>query len=70
MPTRHVYHLVPKNFVGNVLFSLNRLKDTLPETYATQVGKYAGREKILERRIPKLDCLWNDVLHCSSLSLI
>lgn len=65
---QYVYHLIPKNFVGNVLFPLNRLKDSLPETYLSQAAKYAGREKMLERQIPKLNCLWNDVLHCSSLN--
>lgn len=65
---QHVYHLIPKNFVGNDLFPLNRLKDILPETYSAHLAKYVGREKILERQIPKLNCLWNDVLHCSSVN--
>jgi hypothetical protein len=64
---QYVYHLVPKNLSGKILLPLNRLKETLPDAYSFQVEKYAGREKIMERYVPKLNCLWNDVLHCSSI---
>lgn len=33
-----------------------------PELHSKYLEKYRGREEILERRIPLLDCLWNDVV--------
>lgn len=33
-----------------------------PELIDKYLEKYKGREEILERRIPLLDCLWNDVV--------
>jgi hypothetical protein len=30
---------------------------------AARTRKYAGREHVLDVRVPLLDCLWNDVLH-------
>lgn len=50
---------------GNILYPLNVLKEKHPETYACQILKYKGREFLLHRQIPELNCLWNDVLHLS-----
>ncbi|MDX1613091.1 MAG: hypothetical protein R3300_02205 [Candidatus Promineifilaceae bacterium] len=61
----YVYHLVPGNFVGEVLYPLNQLRETYPDLYQSHVKKYQGRERLLTWRIPILDCLWNDVLHFS-----
>ena len=61
----YVYHLVPHNFRGDALYPLNRLKDAQPELYAEHARKYQGRDRLLSRRVPLLDCLWNDVLHFS-----
>lgn len=58
-----IYHIAPKNLQGSIIYPLNGLKDTLPEIYAEEVQKYRGRPQLLERNIPYLDCLWNDVLH-------
>lgn len=57
-----VYHLVPKNITGDVLYPLNMLKTYHPEIYENRVQKYQGREQVIERRIPILNCLWNDVV--------
>jgi hypothetical protein len=57
--------MVPKNFTGSILYSLNQLKTRLPEIYAIQVQKYTGREILMQCKIPLLNCLWNDVLHFS-----
>ncbi len=35
---------------------------TDPTLKAKYLEKYKGRKEILERRIPLLDCLWNDVV--------
>lgn len=53
--------------VGSVLYPLNGLKQHAPAQYAAHAAKYAGRDYMLTRRLPKLDCLWNDVLHCAPI---
>lgn len=63
--TYYLYHRVPKNFVGNILYPLNQLKDIYPEAYEQQFAKYKGREFVTKTKIPILNCLWNDVLHLS-----
>ncbi|MFD2046559.1 group-specific protein [Ornithinibacillus salinisoli] len=62
----YVYHMVPKTMVGEKLFPLNQLKTTQAILYFEYVKKYndhPARRKLLERKIPKLNCLWNDVIH-------
>lgn len=54
--------------VGDTLYPLNRLKEIHPETFDDHAKKYVGREKLMERRLPILDCLWNDVLHLSPIN--
>ena len=61
----YLYHRVPQDQQGTVLEPLNQLKISNSELYKIKAAKYQGREHILERRIPILDCLWNDVLHFS-----
>ena len=62
-----VYHAVPPSMTGDVLFPLNQLRRTMPELYDRQVAKYAGREQVLQFRIPGLGVLWNDALHCAPI---
>jgi hypothetical protein len=62
-----LYHRVPEDMVGDVLYPLNQLKTIYPELYDKKAGKYKGREKVMELRIPVLDCLWNDVLHFTAV---
>ncbi|MCP4913193.1 MAG: hypothetical protein GY909_08735 [Oligoflexia bacterium] len=63
-----LYHFKRKGMVGNTIYPLNVLKDIYPEVYQNQVSKYKGREHLLEKRIPLLDCLWNDVIHLSPIN--
>ncbi|MSR73368.1 hypothetical protein EXS61_02080 [Candidatus Parcubacteria bacterium] len=63
----YLYHSVPKDLKGNILYPLNVLKEKFPEIYKQQFSKYAGREHITKQIIPILDCLWNDVLHFSAV---
>lgn len=63
----YLYHMVPKDQQGTVLEPLNQLKESRPDLYAEKVKKYEGREHVMERTIPILDCLWNDVLHLSPI---
>ena len=63
----YLYHRVPKNMFGTVLYPLNELKNIHPEIYVTQVKKYDGREKLLTTEVPPLKCLWNYVLHFTAI---
>jgi len=64
----YLYHMVPEDMQGDILHPLNSLKDIHPELYLSKVGKYDDRKHILEQFIPTLKCLWNDVLHLSSVN--
>ncbi len=58
----YLYHQVPEKMEGNILYPLNQLRFQMPETYTSHITKYLGRERITERIIPRIECLWNDVL--------
>jgi len=64
----YLYHRVPKNMSGTVLYPLNVLKQTHPEIYATHVKKYDDRQHLLTAEVLPLHCLWNDVLHFTAVS--
>jgi hypothetical protein len=57
-----IYHAVPEPMIGTELIPLNQMQDTMSEIRDKSLEKYEGREAILERKIPLLDCLWNDVV--------
>lgn len=60
----NIYHAVPNNMIGTKLKSLNVLKETNSELYEQYITKYKpNRLILLERIVPKLNCLWNDVIH-------
>lgn len=61
----YIYHRVPAHMTGTTLYPLNSLKVIDADLYNLYREGYRGREKLLKRKIPQLDCLWNDVLHCS-----
>lgn len=63
----YLYHIVPKEVRGNILYPLNVIKEIHPDIYEQQARKYTGREHITLQRIPVLNCLWNDVLHFSAV---
>ena len=58
----YFYHGIPEEMKGNSLIPLNEMMSVDPELRAKYLEKYKGREEILERKIPLLDCLWNDVV--------
>ncbi|MGE7133333.1 group-specific protein [Lysinibacillus xylanilyticus] len=61
----YVYHMIPKKMTGEVLISLNEIKLIHPELYKTYSKKYSDypeRPSLLLKSIPKLNCLWNDVI--------
>ncbi len=62
----YVYHMVPEELKGEYLIPLNELKRAYPNLYDEYMQKYKDhtqREHLLTRKIPKLECLWNDVVH-------
>ena len=62
-----VYHGVPRDMVGDVLYPLNQLERIDARLYEVQRSKYAGREAALDFRVPGLDVLFNDMVHCASI---
>jgi hypothetical protein len=63
--TGYLYHWVPTDLEGHILYPLNQLKSIYPSLYVTKAAHYQNREAVMQARIPLLDCLWNDVLHFS-----
>ncbi|MEC0276153.1 group-specific protein [Peribacillus frigoritolerans] len=66
----YIYHMVPKEMIGDKLISLNDLDKIYPHLYEKYTKKYYDhpeRPKLLKKQIPKLNCLWNDVLHFTPL---
>jgi hypothetical protein len=62
----YVYHRVPRNLRGSILYPLNGMREIFPDLYRDLRKNYASREDIAALRIPPLGyCLWNDVLHLS-----
>jgi hypothetical protein len=61
----YIYHEVPKNIDGTHLISLSEIKKVNNDLYIEYTKKYLpNRLVLLERKIPKLGCFWNDVIHC------
>ena len=58
----YFYHGIPEDMKGSELIPLNKMLEVDPNLRAKYLEKYTGREEILERKIPLLDCLWNDVV--------
>ncbi len=46
---------------------LNELKNIDEAAYTFYAKKYAGREGLMKRRIPSLECVWNDVVFLSAI---
>jgi hypothetical protein len=66
----YVYHRVPSEMKGDILYPLNEIKNMYPEMFEKEARKYEGREHIMNDVIPRLNCLWNDVLHFSPVPII
>jgi hypothetical protein len=66
--SQFVYHFKPQGMIGDFLVPLNNMQETHPDVYAEQMKKYKGSEQMLKQKIPMLNCLWNDVLHLSSIN--
>ena len=53
--------------VGDTVFPLNQLREVAPSLHQAQKAKYAGREAVLDFRLPIVDVAFNDTVHCSSV---
>lgn len=62
-----IYHAVPEQMIGQKLIPLNLMKSVLPEVRNKNIQKYRSRKEILERKVPLLNCLWNDTVQFLSL---
>lgn len=62
-----LYHKKRADMQGDTLYPLNTLKEIHPEISTEIIKKYDGREWLLNTRIPRLDCLWNDVIHLTAV---
>jgi hypothetical protein len=56
-----LYHRVPDALIGSILYPLNQLKTIYPDLYAREVSRYDSRKRVLQMRIPLLDCLWKRI---------
>jgi len=65
---KFIYHGVPEEMKGTKLIPLSHMQAKDPKLRDRYLEKYKGREEILERRIPLLDCLWNDVVQLLPLN--
>lgn len=62
-----VYHGVPRELVGEVLYPLDQLRDALPDVHAAQAKKYAGREQVTSFRLPLIDTGFTNTVHCGPI---
>ena len=60
----YVYHERPAAMHGATLYPLNTLRSVNEGRYTLEARKYSRREEVRRERIPRLGCLWNDVVHC------
>ena len=66
----YIYHAVPKNLDGSILYPLFSLKDKFPDLYEKEIKKYDDhpQRKLLPfKKVPKLNCSRGDVLHFSPI---
>jgi hypothetical protein len=63
-----IYHMCPRHMMGEVLYPLNTLRQLHPDIYEREMAQYQdhpSRFDLPRRIIPRLNCLWNDVVQCS-----
>jgi hypothetical protein len=60
--------MVPESIVGENLVPLSELKKLDRNLYEKEVSKYKWRKNTLDVIIPKLNCLWNEAIHLTSIN--
>jgi len=64
----YLYHQVPPTFFGWELVPLNHIKRFDYGLYKKYLQKYDGREDVIRTIIPKLNCVWSDVIFLTAIS--
>jgi len=63
----YVYHMVADDFRGDELLPLNLLATRFPDIHEREVGKWAGRESVIDFRVPHLGVTWGDTVNLAAL---
>lgn len=58
----YIYHGVPETIKGTALIPLSKMETVDPDLQKKYLEKYNGRESVIERHIPLLDCAWDEVV--------
>ena len=66
----YVYHIKSKDFKGDKIYSLNKMKDINNEIYKKSLKKYKNRMDELKCHIDMLDCTWADCVNLSTVNPI
>ncbi len=64
---RFVYHVVPADMQGDVLYPLSVIKSKFPHLAQKFAEKYSWRQDIMKRELPILNRFWNEVIHLSTI---
>jgi hypothetical protein len=64
----YIYHLMPKKMYGKILLPLSIMEEKYPKLYKEQIKIYDDRPSLLKKKIPLLDCTWQDILFFSTLN--
>jgi len=62
-----VYHMCSDDIRGTTLYPLKALATRFPDVYARERPKYAGREEVLDFRVPHLDVAWGDTVNLAAI---
>ncbi|HEY9289984.1 MAG TPA: hypothetical protein VIP98_01775 [Microlunatus sp.] len=60
-----LYHSPVSRPHGDQLLPLKAMRQPYPDLYRFHAAKYEGRESVLDRPVPPLDCTWGDVVFFS-----
>jgi hypothetical protein len=64
---RFVYHLCAEDFRGDHLLPLKMLETSYPAVFAREIGKWDGRESVLDYVVPHLGVSWGDTVNLAGL---
>jgi hypothetical protein len=62
-----VYHLCAEDFRGDELLPVKMLATRHPDVYEREIGKWAGRESVLDYMVPHLGVSWGDTVNLAGL---
>jgi hypothetical protein len=62
-----VYHLGAEDFRGDELLPLKMLATRYPAVYDREIGKWAGRESVLDYVVPHIGVSWGETVNLAAL---